>query len=191
MTTACSNPAQSIPGAFLEQTSDVAAPQLLGWRLVSEIDGIWSEVVITEVEAYRSDDPASHSFGGPRGRNVIMFERPGLLYVYRSYGIHWCANVVCGGVGEGSAILLRAGTPARGEALMRERRGRPTKLAVGPGNLCQAMGITGEHYGVDLLDQKSPLRLVEGSPPGNIAVTPRIGITKAVEKLWRFVATHP
>ncbi|MGH8959270.1 MAG: DNA-3-methyladenine glycosylase [Acidimicrobiia bacterium] len=177
----------SSEATFLQHPANVAAPQLLGWHLMSEIEDL-TEVVLTEVEAYRSDDPASHSFGGPRGRNVVMFDRPGLLYVYRSYGVHWCANVVCADVGIGSAILLRAGHPVAGEDLMARRRGRATNLAIGPGNLCQALGITGAINGIDLFEPKSPVRLQPGAPPARIRVTPRIGITKAVDTPWRFLA---
>ena len=172
---------------FLNLTADQAAPRLLGWLLLSEVAGQKAGVTITEVEAYRSDDPASHSFGGPRGRNVVMFERPGLLYVYRSYGIHWCANVVCGEVGVGSAILLRAGRPTLGQDVMAKRRGRAKNLANGPGNLCQAMGITGDLNGIDLFDTNSPVTLHAGAAPPAIRVTPRIGITKAVDTPWRFL----
>lgn len=118
-----------------------------------------------------------------------MFERPGLLYVYRSYGIHWCANVVCGEVGIGSAILLRSGRPVSGSEIMEKRRGRATNLTTGPGNLCQALAIDGSHNGLDLLDLSSPVRLLPGPTPVKIEVTRRIGITKAVETPWRFVAT--
>ena len=175
--------------SFLNLVADEAAPRLLGWHLVSRVDDLLTEIALTEVEAYRSDDPASHSYGGPRGRNVIMFERPGLLYVYRSYGIHWCANVVCGGVGVGSAVLLRSGRPVLGEETMERRRGRATSLTAGPGNLCQALGIDGSHNGLDLLDPTSPIRLLPGPAPAKIETTRRIGITKAVETPWRFVAT--
>lgn len=174
--------------SFLNLLADQAAPHLLGWRLVSNVDGLHTEISLTEVEAYRSDDPASHSYGGPRGRNVVMFERPGLLYVYRSYGIHWCANVVCGGVGVGSAILLRAGRPISGSDIMERRRGRTTNLTSGPGNLCQALAIDGSHNALDLLDATSPIRLQAGPPPAKIEVTRRIGISKAVETPWRFLA---
>ncbi len=145
--------------------------------------------MLTEVEAYRQDDPASHSFGGPRGRNVIMFDRPGLLYVYRSYGIHWCANVVCGPEGVGSAILLRAGRPLVGEETMVVRRGRSSNLTVGPGNLCSALGITGSHNGIDLLNSTSGIRLIPGPAPEEIRITPRIGITKATDRPWRFLTS--
>jgi DNA-3-methyladenine glycosylase len=175
---------------LLNLVADEAAPRLLGWRLVSKVDGQHAEIALTEVEAYRSDDPASHSYGGPRGRNVIMFERPGLLYVYRSYGIHWCANVVCGGIGVGSAVLFRSGRPVTGEETMERRRGRATSLTTGPGNLCKALGIDGSHNGLDLLDPTSPIRLLPGPPPANIEITRRIGITKAVETPWRFVAIN-
>jgi DNA-3-methyladenine glycosylase len=173
---------------FLNLLADEAAPRLLGWRLVSKVDDEHTEIALTEVEAYRSDDPASHSYGGPRGRNVVMFDRPGLLYVYRSYGIHWCANVVCGGVGVGSAILLRAGRPISGPDIMERRRGRTTNLTSGPGNLCQALGIDGSHNALDLFDATSPIRLQAGPPPAKIEVTRRIGISKAVETPWRFLA---
>ena len=174
--------------SFLNLTADEAAPRLLGCRLMSNVDGLETEVALTEVEAYRSDDPASHSYGGPRGRNVVMFERAGLLYVYRSYGIHWCANVVCGPVGMGTAVLLRSGRPIAGEGTMTRRRGRSINLTRGPGNLCQALGITGELNGSDLLDETSPVRLLPGSPPADFVATPRIGISKAMDMPWRFVA---
>ncbi len=173
---------------FLLESADRAAPCLLGWRLLTTVDGIHTEVALSEVEAYRADDPASHSFGGPRGRNRIMFERAGLMYVYRSYGIHWCANVVCGQLGEGSAILLRAGAALSGQTEMTRRRGRSTYLTQGPGNLSQALGIDGSHKGIDLFSPRSPIRLLPGDPPPAIRVTPRIGITKAIEQPWRFVA---
>lgn len=144
---------------------------------------------MTEVEAYKgSDDPASHAFRGRTERNASMFEGPGTLYVYRSYGVHWCSNVVVGPEGTGWAILLRGGEVVDGTHLARARRGRDRGLADGPGKLCQALGIEGSHDGLDLLDPASPLRLEPGEPPGFVMSTPRIGISKAADRPWRFVA---
>jgi DNA-3-methyladenine glycosylase len=159
------------------------APALLGWTLL--VDGVGGRIV--EVEAYEESDPASHSFGGPRGRNVLMFGPPGRLYVYRSYGIHWCANVVCEPEGHGAAVLLRALEPTHGLDVMRTRRGLDDArlLCAGPGRLTQALGITGANDGADLSD--SPFVLM--SPTRKVAVerTTRIGISRGVERLWRYV----
>ena len=109
-----------------------AAQQLLGWRLSTSFAGVRTEVVIVETEAYRgADDPASHAYRGRTERNAAMYEAPGTLYVYRSYGVHWCANVVAGAVGEPSAVLLRGGLPVAGVAQMQERRGRADHVADG------------------------------------------------------------
>jgi DNA-3-methyladenine glycosylase len=174
--------------AFLQGPAEEAAPRLLGWRLLSTIDGEKTEVELTEVEAYTESDPASHSFRGLRPGNAVMFGPPGYLYVYRSYGVHWCANVVCGAAGLGAAILLRGGRPSGGIEVMTRRRGRSDRLASGPGNLTRALGITGEHKGVSLFDPRSPLRLLEGPAPERYLATGRIGITRAVDKPWRFVS---
>ncbi len=130
-----------------------AARGLLGRRLRSEIGGLACEVVLTEVEAYGGDDdPASHGFGGRTTRNASMFRAAGTLYVYRSYGIHWCLNAVTGAVGEPAAVLLRGGRPVLGEEHMRRRRGRADHLCDGPGKLAQALGVTGEQDGTSLLE---------------------------------------
>ena len=160
-----------------------AAPGLIGWTLLR--NGVGGRIV--EVEAYEESDPASHSFGGPRGRNVVMFGEPGRLYVYRSYGIHWCANVVCGRAGHGSAVLLRALEPTHGLELMRERRGTTNDrlLCSGPGRLTEALGITGAENGADLT--RPPFEFLAPTHPATVARATRIGITKAIEKEWRYV----
>ncbi|MEM9132105.1 MAG: DNA-3-methyladenine glycosylase [Actinomycetota bacterium] len=180
--------------AWLEGRASVIAPRLLGFT-VRHGDRAGT---IVEVEAYEGpDDAASHAYRGPTPRSAVMFERAGLLYVYRSYGVHWCANVVCGPEGTGSALLIRALEPTAGIDAMwgdRPKAKRPTDLASGPGKLCAALGIDGDHYGVDLLDPTSGIRLESGTAPADlqVAIGPRIGITKAVDRPWRFaVADNP
>ncbi len=149
------------------------------------MDGVGG--VIVETEAYDQDDPASHAFGGLRRRNATMFGPPGHLYVYRSYGLHWCANVVCGAEGVASAVLLRALQPTHGLDEMRARRALvdPGLLAAGPGRLAQALGLTGDNDGDDLL--APPYELVPPPEPAvNVVVSTRIGITRAVEQPWRY-----
>jgi DNA-3-methyladenine glycosylase len=164
---------------------DQIARLLLGAHLRTAMDGTPTEVTLTEVEAYGAEDPASHSFRGLGRTNRAMFMEAGTLYVYRSYGVHWCANVVTGSVGTGEAVLLRAGSPVVGEAAMRARRGREDHLSDGPGKLCQALGISGIHDATSL--ETGPVRLTLGSPAGRVMATPRVGISKATERLWRFV----
>ena len=119
-----------------------AAQQILGWRLATALGGDLTEVVIVETEAYRgADDPASHAFRGRTSRNASMYGEPGTLYVYRSYGIHWCANIVIGSAGEASAVLVRCGVPVAGIERMQQRRERMDHLADGPGKLCAALEI--------------------------------------------------
>jgi len=142
---------------------------------------------IVEVEAYTADDPASHTFGGETARNSVMFGPPGHLYCYLSYGIHTCANIVTGPRGRGTAVLIRALTPVAGIDEMRRRRGDAVQLANGPGKLCQALGLTLAHNGVDLFDS-GPVALVDDGVPPPVApvVGPRVGITKGVDTPWRF-----
>lgn len=145
-------------------------------------------VVIEEVEAYGGqDDPASHAYRGATARNASMFAAAGTLYVYRSYGIHWCANVVTGAAGEGQAVLIRGGRVVEGLEAVLRRRGRTDHLADGPGKLTQALGITGDHDGTSVFG--GPVRLEPGSvpPASSIRATPRIGITREVDRPWRFV----
>jgi DNA-3-methyladenine glycosylase len=148
------------------------------------VNGVGGPIV--EVEAYQSDDPASHSFRGRTPRNAVMFGPPGHAYVYRSYGIHWCLNFVCGPEGVASAVLLRALEPAHGLEAMRARRGvdDPRLLCSGPGRLCQALGVTNANDGMPL--DRPPFELREASTRAEIAVGPRIGLTKGVESPWRY-----
>ncbi len=164
------------------------APRLLNKVLVS--GDVAARIV--EVEAYWGEhDPASHAYRGMTPRNATMFGPTGLLYVYRSYGIHWCANVVIGAPGEAAAVLLRAVEPIRGIDVIRSRRPgvrREYDLVNGPGKLCAALGITSDDDGCDLLSPESSVRLrSDGTePPEEPLVTSRIGVTKAVANQWRF-----
>lgn len=180
------------PGDLAETLSgppEEAAPLLLGCELVSTVDAELVRMRITEVEAYKGpDDPASHAYRGRTARNDSMFQRPGTLYVYRSYGIHHCANTAAGPPGVGWGILIRGGQVVEGEATARRRRGRESQLTDGPGKVCQALGITLAHNGLYLLDHGSEIRLQPGPPPSVVISTPRIGISSAQERPWRFVA---
>jgi DNA-3-methyladenine glycosylase len=160
-----------------------AAPAVIGWTLL--LDGVGGRIV--EVEAYHQDDPASHSYGGPTPRNGVMFGPAGHLYVYRSYGIHWCANIVCDAPGTGAAVLLRALEPTHGVDRMRERRQLTDLrlLCAGPGRLTQALGITRTHDGASLCEP--PFELVPPGVPAAVERTRRIGITRAVDVPWRYV----
>ena len=143
---------------------------------------------IVEVEAYRRDDPASHSFAGPTARNAVMFAGPGQLYVYFTYGMHYCANVVTGRRGEGSAVLVRALAPLRGVDVMVSRR--PTverDLTNGPAKLCAAFGIDRSFDGVDLVRDATVLVADDATPPPERpGVSSRIGISRGLEAQWRF-----
>jgi DNA-3-methyladenine glycosylase len=159
------------------------APQLLNKLLV--YDGCVGR--ITEVEAYREDDPASHTFRGRTERNAVMFGPPGHLYVYFTYGMHHCANVVTGPAGVGAAVLLRAVEPLQGIAAMSERRNGRRQLADGPAKLCQAFAIGPEHNGVDVCRGNGPGLFDDGTPPPDHPIIgPRVGISTAVEVPWRW-----
>ena len=148
------------------------------------VDGVGG--VVVETEAYAPEDPASHSYGGRTVRNAAMFGPPGHLYVYRSYGIHWCANVVCADEGTGAAVLLRALEPVHGLEEMQARRGLDvlTLLCAGPGRLCQALGIGGKHDGLPL--DRPPFELQLPGLLPEIVAGPRVGITRATELPWRY-----
>lgn len=164
-----------------------AARRLLGCVVVRAIAGCVMAGRIVETEAYRQDDPASHSFRGPSARNASMFGPPGRAYVYLIYGTHHCLNVVTEPTGVGAAVLIRALEPLVGIEAMRARRAHP-KLTDGPGRLCQALGIDRRLDGEDLLRSESLYLLADVPQPAErILATPRIGISKAVERPWRFV----
>lgn len=148
---------------------------------------------IVEVEAYRQDDPASHTFAGRTNRNEVMFGPAGHLYVYFTYGMHFCANVVTGAVGEGAAVLLRAVEPVAGVDVMLERRsGRHRAIADGPAKLCQAFGIDASWNGADLIAGDGPGLFDDGtSPPDHPRIGPRIGISKAIDVPWRWHTPLP
>ena len=167
----------------LTRSPHEVAPALIGAQLY--VDGVGG--VIVEVEAYDHEDPAAHGFGNRRtARNASMFLAGGHVYVYRSYGIHWCLNIVCGEEGVAEAVLIRALQPTRGVWAMRERRGLrdPRLLCSGPGRLCQALGVTREHDGLRL--DEPPFQLVARPHPVEFVTGPRIGITKAADKPWRY-----
>lgn len=154
---------------------------------MTRIDGAVTAVRLTEVEAYGgSDDPASHAYRGRTDRNASMFLGAGHVYVYRSYGIHMMVNIVTGDVGYPGAVLLRAGEPTEGVDIMEHRRRRSDRLCDGPGKLAQALGLTLDHDGLRLGSEAVYLT-PESSVIGH-AVTPRIGITRATDRHWRFVA---
>ena len=167
---------------FFARSVHEVAPELIGATLL--VDGVGGTIV--EVEAYDQDDPASHGFRGLTARTASMFGPPGHAYVYRSYGIHWCLNLVCAEAGRAEAALVRALEPTAGLDAMRERRGldAPRALCSGPGKLCQALGITRVLDGLPLDEPPFAIVARESDPP--LAVGTRIGITRAVEQPWRY-----
>ena len=159
------------------------APELIGAELT--FGGVGG--IIVELEAYDHEDPAAHGYGNRRtARNASMFLAGGHIYVYRSYGIHWCLNLVCAEAGRAEAALVRALEPTAGLEAMRERRGldAPRALCSGPGKLCQALGITRVLDGLPLDEPPFAIVARETDPP--LVVGPRIGITRAVEQPWRY-----
>lgn len=163
---------------FSREVTEVAR-DLLGATFL--VDGVGGKIV--ETEAYHPTDAASHSFIGPTPRNRTMFEGPGRVYVYRSYGVHWCVNLVCAGA---AAVLIRAIEPTHGLSEMAERRGLsdPRALCSGPGKVGQALAITRAHDG--MLLASAPFTFIPAKAPESLVIGPRIGISKAVEKPWRF-----
>ena len=174
--------AKKLTRAFFRRSVHEVAPDLIGVTLL--VDGVGGRIV--EVEAYHQTDPAAHSFHGPTSRNAVMFGPPGYVYVYRSYGIHWCVNFVCEKEGSASAVLIRALQPTHGLAAMRRRRGVEDErsLCSGPGKLCEALGITIKHSELPL--DQVPYALHARTGPVDIVTGIRIGLTKAVDLPWRY-----
>ena len=167
--------------------SALVARKLIGATLL--LDGVGGRIV--ETEAYDREDPASHSFAGPTLRNASMFGPPGRVYVYRSYGIHWCFNLVCREPGHGAGVLIRALEPLAGLETMRRRRGltgdaasTPRLLCAGPGRVGQALGIGPQHDGLAI--DAPPFEFRPASEDAEVLVGKRIGITKAMDQPWRF-----
>lgn len=169
-----------VPLSFFACDAVALARNLLGCGLF--VDGAGG--LIVETEAYAADDPASHSYAGRTARNAPMFGPPSVAYVYRSYGLHWCLNIVAGE--GGSAVLVRAIEPRAGLAAMRRRRamGDERRLCAGPGRLTQALGITGAHNGASVLEPPFAIRPRADEP--DIVAGPRIGLTKGAQTPWRF-----
>jgi DNA-3-methyladenine glycosylase len=173
---------RTLASEFFARSVHDVAPDLIGVTLL--VDGAGGRIV--EVEAYDHEDPASHGFRGRTERNASMFGPPGRAYVYRSYGIHWCLNLVCEAEGVANAVLLRALEPTHGLEEMRARRGLQDErlLCSGPGRLCQALGVTREHDGLPL--DAPPFELLERDGRAEVVSGPRIGITRAAELPWRY-----
>jgi DNA-3-methyladenine glycosylase len=168
--------------AFFARSVHEIAPDLIGVTML--MDGVGG--IIVEVEAYHHTEPAAHSYRGPTPRNLVMFGPPGFVYVYRSYGIHWCVNFVCEKTGSAAAVLIRALQPTHGIPAMRRRRGLHDERALcsGPGKLCEALAITHKHNG-DALDAP-PFALHGRTEKTDVVTGLRIGITKAAELPWRY-----
>ncbi|CAG9241020.1 Putative 3-methyladenine DNA glycosylase [Paraburkholderia caribensis] len=185
--------AESLPTVTLRLSSNIgsidfaASAELVAQRLIGAIltvDGVGGRIV--ETEAYDPEEPASHAFGGLTARNTVLFGPPGHVYVYRSYGIHWCLNFVCREEGHGAGVLIRAIEPLTGLDAMRQRRGlEPVRqLCSGPGRVGQALGITHRHNSMSLLE--APFHIEAPQEPVSIVTGPRIGITRAIALPWRY-----
>jgi DNA-3-methyladenine glycosylase len=168
--------------AFFDRRVLEVAPDLIGVTLL--VDGVGG--IIVEVEAYHHTEPAAHSYRGLTPRNAVMFGPAGFVYVYRSYGIHWCVNFVCEKAGSASAVLIRALEPTHGIPAMRRRRGLHDErsLCSGPGKLTEALAITHAHNGLAL--DKPPMALYAPTAKPDVVTGLRIGLTKAVDLPWRY-----
>jgi len=192
---------QLLPREFFERPSVEVAPDLLGCVISHSTAAGLVAVMLVEVEAYAGEaDPASHAFRGRTARNAVMYGPPGHAYVYFTYGMHFCMNLVCQATGRASAVLLRAGRVTEGVPLARARRSgaarhpRDVDLARGPARLCEALGIDRSHDGADVIDPSSPLVLAPPTPvlADGISRGPRVGVSRAADVAWRFwIAGEP
>ncbi|PWU22723.1 DNA-3-methyladenine glycosylase [Candidatus Cerribacteria bacterium 'Amazon FNV 2010 28 9'] len=176
-----------LPRAFYERSPLEVAPELLGKFLVHVTPEGTATGQINEVEIYSQDDPASHTFRGKTPRNAVMFGKGGFAYVYFTYGMYFCMNVSTETEGIGSGVLIRSCIPVEGIGFMQQRRGKSVHLCDGPGKLCQAFGLTREHNGIDLTTSAELFIEDRGVQIEKYTLTPRIGISVATDKLWRFV----
>lgn len=174
----------TLAGIDFEQAASTVARQLIGVLLL--IRGVGGRIV--ETEAYDRDDPASHTYPGPTPRNAVMFGPAAHVYVYRSYGIHWCLNFVCREAGHGAGVLIRAIEPTQGLGMMRHRRGTDDirLLCSGPGRIGQALAVNARLNGASLEGPDVTLQMLDAPAPLAVLAGPRIGITKAVDIQWRF-----
>jgi DNA-3-methyladenine glycosylase len=182
----------TVDRGWLARPALAMAPRLLNAVVASDVGGVRVAARLTEVEAYEGvDDPASHAFRGRTARTAVMFGPPGHLYCYFTYGMHWCANIVCGADGVAAAVLLRAGEIVEGIDVARARRPaarRDVDLGRGPARLATCLGLAADQNGLDLCDPASPVRL-ESRPTRRAAAIvagPRVGISTATEQPWRF-----
>ncbi len=192
---------KKLPRSIYLRTTIEVARSLIGKMIVRRQGTEFLLGMIVETEAYRADDPASHSFRGMTERNKVMFGNGGCLYVYFTYGMHYCANIVTGAAGKGEAVLIRAVEPVAGFDRMVKNRNlgneflnakgkRSRILTNGPAKFAQAFGITTKHSGMDLLEDDIFITNGIVVPRSSIAAAPRIGISRAKEKKWRFYLKH-
>jgi DNA-3-methyladenine glycosylase len=182
----------TLPRTFFDRHAEEVAPDLLGRTLVHDTPHGTVALRLTEVEAYEGEsDPASHAYRGQTRRNTVMYGPPGHAYVYFTYGMHYCVNLVCLGEGTASAVLLRAGEVIEGTdlAYVRARPGAPERdLARGPARLTRALGLTRDDDGTDVCSPAGPLRILAGEPAdaSRVRTGPRTGVSTAKDVPWRF-----
>lgn len=176
---------------FFNRQTETVAKELIGKVLVYESEEGIIKGIINETEAYTQDDEASHTFKGKTKRNEVMFKEAGHLYIYFTYGMHFCANIVTEDENTGCAVLIRSIIPLEGKEIIKKNRNKEESkdLTNGPGKVCQAYGLSKDYNGIDLTDHKSKIYLEDlGFIPKKILITKRIGISKNKDRLWRFIS---